>query len=85
MTFGHFKKVGLNMNLENIVELGRPTFFEIFVRPLAWLLYSFLIQFFLQLVVLEKEYRKQNWGMNIVKIVKIEIVDKEVENFTSGR
>ena len=28
----------------------------------------------------EKEYKKQNWGINIVKIVKI--VDKEVENLT---
>ena len=31
----------------------------------------------------EKEYRKQNWEMNIVKIVKI--VDKVVENLTRGR
>jgi len=34
-------------------------------------------------VVLEKEYRKQNWGMNIVKIMKI--VNKMVENLTRGR
>ena len=38
---------------------------------------------FLQLVVLEKEYRKQNWRMNIVKIVKI--MDKVVENLTWGK
>ena len=40
------------------------------------------------MVVLEKEYRKQNWGMDIVKIVKIvdkvDTVDKEVENLTRG-
>ena len=57
----HFEKVGLSMNLENIVELGRPACFEIVAWPLAgWLLYSFLINIFLQLVVLEKEYRNQN-------------------------
>ena len=57
-----------------------------FVGTQTWLVrlpYSFLIQIFLQLVVLEKEYRKQNLGTNIVKI--IEIVDKEVENLTRGR
>ena len=40
----------------------------------------FLTRIFLQLVVLEKECRKQNWGIYIVKIVKI--VDNVVENFT---
>ena len=38
---------------------------------------------FFQSVVLEKEYRKKNWEMNIVKIVKI--VDKVVENLALGR
>jgi len=36
--------VKMSMNLGNIVELGRP---EIFVRPPAWLLYSFLARVFL--------------------------------------
>ena len=50
------------------------------------LLYFFLTRIFLQLVVLEKEYRKQNWEMNIVKIVDtVDKVDKEVENLTRGR
>ena len=71
------------MNFGNIVELGRPIFLEIFVRPLAWLLYSFLAQIFLQWVGLEKEYRKPNRGMNIVKIV--DKVDKKVENLTRER
>jgi len=80
--FDHFEEVGLSKTLENIVELGRPTFSEIFARPLlCWLLYSFLTRFFLQLVIIEKEYRKQSQKMNIVKIVKIvKIVDKVVEN-----
>ena len=74
----------MSKTLENIVELERPTCSEIIARPLTgWHLYSFLTQIFLQLVVLEKEYRKQNWEMNIVDIVKI--VDKVVENFTRGR
>ena len=38
---------------------------------------------FLQLVVLEKEYMKQNLDMNIEG--SVEIVDKEVENLTWGR
>ena len=44
-----------------------------FVGTQAWLvhLYSFLIQIILQLVVLEKKYRKHNRGMNIIKIVRI--------------
>jgi len=81
---GHFEEVGLSMNLENIVELGRPIFFEIIAWSLAWwLLYSFLAQIFLQLVVLERKYRKQNRRMNIMKIVKI--VNKVVESLTLGR
>ena len=79
--FDHFEEVGLSKALENIVELGRPTCSEIAARPLAgWLLYSFLTRIFLQLVVLKNEYRKQNQGMNIVKIM-----DKVVENLTRGR
>ena len=79
--FDHFEEVGLSKTLENIVKLRRPTFSEITAWPLAgWLLYSFLTQTFLQLVVLEKEYRKKNRKMNIVKIV-----DKVVENLTRGR
>ena len=34
------------------------------------------------MVVLEKKYRKQNWEMNIVDIMKI--MDKVVENLTRG-
>ena len=56
----YFELVGLSMNVENIVELGRPTFPEIFVRLPAWLLYSFLAWIFLQWVDLEKEYKKRN-------------------------
>ena len=77
--FDHFEEVRLSKTLENIVELERPTFSEIFVWPPAWLLSSFLTQIFLLLVVVEKEYRKQNQGMNIMKIV-----DKVVENLTRG-
>jgi len=62
----YFELVELSMNLENIIELVRP---EIFVRPPAWLIYSFLVWIFLQWVGLEKEYRKQNRRMSIVKIV----------------
>ena len=81
--FDYFEEVRLSKTLENIMKFGRPTCSEIITRPLAdWLLYSFLTQIFLQLVVLEKKYRKQNWEMNIVDIVKI--VDKVVENLTWG-
>ena len=74
----YFELVELSMNLGNIVELGRP---EIFVQPPAWLPYSFLTRIFLQWVGLEKEYRKQNQGMNIVKIMdKVDREDKLVEN-----
>ena len=78
----YFELLELSMNLENVVELGRP---EIFIRPPAWLLYSFLAQIFLQWVCLEKEYRKQNRGMNIVKIGdKVDKEDKLVANWTRG-
>ena len=59
LMIGHFEEVGLSMNLGNIMELGRPTFPKIFVRPHAWLLYSFLIQIFL-LWVVKKEYMKHD-------------------------
>ena len=73
----HYVEVELSKTLENIVKLERP---KIFVRPPAWLLYSFLARFFLQWVGLEKEYRKQNRGVNIIKIMdKVDTVDKEVE------
>ena len=68
----YFELVELSMNLGNVVELERP---EIFVQPPAWLLYSFLSQIFLQWVGLEKDYKKQNRGMNIVKI--LDKVDKK--------
>jgi len=71
------------MNLENVMELGRP---EIFIRSPAWLLYFFLVQIFLQWVGLEKEYRKLNREMNIVKIVdKVDKEDRLVETRTRGR
>ena len=46
LMIGHFEEVKLSMTLKNIIELGRPTFSEIFVRPPAWLLYPFLARFF---------------------------------------
>ena len=59
--FDHFEEVGLSKTLENIVKLWRPSFSEIVAPPLVgWLLYSFLTQIFLLLVVLEKKCRKQN-------------------------
>ena len=64
----YFELVGLSMNLGNSVDLGRLTFSKIFVRPPAWLLYSFLPRIFLKWVGLGKEYRKHNQGMNIVKL-----------------
>jgi len=74
----YFELVELSMNLENIVELRRA---EIFIRPPAGLLYSFLARIFFQCVGLKKEYRKQNWGMNIMNIVdKVDKEDKLVEN-----
>ena len=63
----HYEEVKLSKTLENIVKLERPSFSEIVARPLVgWLLYSFLTQIFLQLVVQKKDYRKRNRGMNIV-------------------
>ena len=54
----HYEEVELSKTLANIVELERPSFSEIIARPLVgWLLYSFLTPIFLQLVVLENEYR----------------------------
>ena len=62
----YYEEVELSNTLENIVEMERTSFFEIVARPLtSWLLYSFLTQIFLQWIVLEKEYKKQNWGMNL--------------------
>ena len=64
----HYEEVERSKTLENIVELERPTFSDIVARPLtSWLLYSFLTQIFLQMVVLERECR--NLGFR--KIVKI--------------
>ena len=80
----HYEEVELSKTLENIVELERPSFSKVVARPLVgWLLYSFLTQIFLQLVVLEKEYRKRNRGMRFVD--KVDMVDKEVEYLTRGR
>ena len=63
----YFGLVELSKTLENIVELGRPSCFDIVAQPLAsWLLYSFLALIFLQWEVQKKEYRKRNRGMNIV-------------------
>ena len=79
----YFVLVELSIDLGNILELRRP---EIFVRPPAWLLYSFLAHIFFQWVGLEKEYRKQNWKKNIVKIMnKVDKEDKLVEKVTRGR
>ena len=59
-------------------------FSEVVARLLVdWLLYSFVTQIFLQLVVQKKEYRKRNRGMNIVD--KMNTGNKEVENLTRGR
>ena len=80
----HYEEVELSKTLENIVELGRPSCFDIVAQPLAsQLLYSFLSQIFLQWVRLEKEYRKRDRGINIVRFVdKVDMVDKEVEILT---
>ena len=67
LMISYFEEAGLSMNLENIVKLGRLTFFEIVARPSAWHLYSFLTQIFLLYVVLEKEYMKYD----VEKIVSI--------------
>ena len=63
------------MNFENFVDMMRPSCFQIIFGPLSLLPKSFPMMIFLQLVVQEKEYMNQNWGMNIVKIV-----NKMVEN-----
>ena len=74
------------MNLEIIMKLVN---WASFVGTQAWLvqlLYFFLTQIFLQWEVLEKEYRMQNWEMDIVKLVdKMDTRDKEVKNLTRGR
>ena len=53
---------------------------EFVIGTPVWLPYSFPNRIFLRLVEQEKEYMKQNRGMNIMKIV-----DKVVENLTRGR
>jgi len=79
----YFELAELSMNFGHIVKLGR---LKIFIRPPAWLLYTYLAQIFLQWVGLEKVYRKQNRRMNIVKIVdKVNKEDKLIENWTQGR
>jgi len=65
LMIGHFEEVRLSINLGNVMKLGRPTFPKIFIRPHAWILYSFLTEIFLLRVVLENECRKQNWRMNM--------------------
>ena len=61
--FDHFEEVGLSKTLENTVKLGRLICSEIAAQPLAsWLLYSFLIQIFIQFDVLEIEYMKFDVG-----------------------
>ena len=57
------------MNFRNFVDMMRPYYFQIIFGPLSLLPKSFALIIFLQLVVQEKEDMKQNWGMNIVKIV----------------
>ena len=47
----HFEDVGLSMNLENFMDMRRPTCFEIVTQPPAWLLYSFLNQISLRSMV----------------------------------
>ena len=83
----HYKEVELSKTLKNTVELERLSFSKVVARPLVnLLLYSFLTQIFLQWEVLEKKYRKQNWEMDIVKLVdKVDTMDKEVENLNRGR
>ena len=57
----HFESVRLkkmSMTLENLVKMMSPTCFEIVALFHKRLLDSFLIQIFLQLDVLEKEYMK---------------------------
>jgi len=68
------------MNFRNFVDMMRPPCFQIIFRPLSLLPNSFALMILLQLVVQEKEDVKQNWKINIVKIV-----DNVVENLTQGR
>ena len=68
LMIGHFEEVGLSITLENVVKLGRPIFPEIFVRPPAWLQYSFLTQIFLLWVIQKKDYMKHDRG-KLVNIV----------------
>ena len=73
----------LSKTLENTVELERQMVLEVFARlSVNWLLYSFVTQIFLQLVVQKKEYMKWTREMNTVD--KVNMVDKEFENLTRG-
>ena len=66
----HYEEVELSKTLENTVELERQMFLEVVARPsVDWLLYSWVTQIFLQLVVQKKEDEKQNQEMNVVDIV----------------
>ena len=69
----------MNFDFEKIVSRA------CFVGTQARHLYSFLTQTFLQWVDLEKEYRKQNLEINILKIVdKVDKEDKLLDNWTRG-
>ena len=60
----YYEEVELSKPLENTVELERPMFSKVVARPFVdWLVYSFVTQIFLQLVVQKKEYRKRNRGI----------------------
>ena len=78
----HYENVELSKILENTVELERQMVFEVVARlSVNWLLYSFVTQIFLQMVVQKKEYMKWTREMNLVNIVDlVEMVDKEVDN-----
>ena len=79
----HYNKVELSKTLENTVELEGQMFLEVVARPFEdWLLNSLVTQIFLQLVVQKKEYMKGNRDMNTVD--KVNMVDKEVENYARG-
>ena len=79
----HYNKVELSKTLENMVELERQMILEVFARlSVNWLLYSLLTQIFPQLVEYKKEYMKRNQEMN--KVDKVNMVDKEVENYARG-
>jgi len=68
---GDLENEYMKLGFGKIVKSVSQSYFEIVVGTQAWLLYSFLSQIFLQSVVLQKEYMKQNVGM---------IVDKMFEN-----